>query len=364
MDISRLPLSSKPIPALSEPTSCKHFSKEAGATLTCCTNETIAHITAAFAKAQKAMNIAEHEIATNPFTHDIVKLMKDTVAMTCGLVPGLCPPGVNVTLDKYMTILAQAAKQVQIDQIKCGSGLLAYTEGMICFACEVNWKKFLNNETKVIQLAEETCSAINHACDPVFKSSMNVAIQAQNFAKELVKEISGMTIPFNMASIPDMCGGTLGAPGDCSKHLCHSMLNGFGVPNMSWNPQVGPTPPAARRLVGDAFESVERALGERLVQLQASIVAPALAPARSLTGATGFAATVEHNAYSSSGGYDPYQAGCADIKCPPAGSNPSGMPGWLIGVLACSGVALLVGAVVVVRRRQAGQQGHNYNSLA
>jgi hypothetical protein len=185
INLNSLPLASLPVPSFEEPTACKEFSKEAGAELTCCTNETIAHIAAAFSVAQKAMNVAEAAIANNAFVDELVGLLDGVVNITCFFAH--CPPGVRVTIQKYIAILAEASKEVAVSQVKCASGMLAYTEGMICFACEVNWAKFLDNETKVIRLAQNTCDSVYKSCDPVFNAAMNVAIQAQNFAKELVK---------------------------------------------------------------------------------------------------------------------------------------------------------------------------------
>ena len=39
-------------------------------------------------------------------------------------------------------------------QLSCGEVLLAYTEGMMCFACEANYQDYLDDDAKVVQLAE------------------------------------------------------------------------------------------------------------------------------------------------------------------------------------------------------------------
>jgi hypothetical protein len=46
-------------------------------------------------------------------------------------------------------MLVAATKQLEVAQIDCAEVMLAYTEGMMCFACEAGYDSFIDEESKV-----------------------------------------------------------------------------------------------------------------------------------------------------------------------------------------------------------------------
>ena len=237
-----LPVPASPVPppaALAKTCRAYEMSPEV-----CCDNSTVHAIESAFVVAHAAISAAEDSIdGGTTVANSIVKVVSGAISEFCGLNPPLFAAVCHTlmsTIDTYTSRLLGDVRRIAEDQTRCASAIATYAEGMACFACEVQFESYLDLEKQVIRLSSKTCDAVYDHCAQSIQNDVNELLRTvSDFTNELTSELTGGDLPipsFKPPVIPDMCGGSFAAPGDCRKFICHSLLNGFDASDwLNWS---------------------------------------------------------------------------------------------------------------------------------
>lgn len=304
----------------------------------CCTTESLAAVEDALALANLTLTSAVRVINKAPF----INQLEQTVREACDTIQ--CSDDVYHKINGYFNLLDSTFKAFQDAQIECTNALLAYTQGMMCFACESEYPQFLNETAFTVELAVHSCSEVRHKCQPVHDAMNRLVRTSTDFVNEICKDVAGMT-PIDICKTPDMCGGTFCKRGDCSHYTCHQLLNGFTLPSYTWGahlPQLTETqtPTTAR----DAKEQLAESL-----RVQHNAWVGAVADANSVfRGPVQVASEPSHNVYSKNG-YDSYEVGCVDLKCPAQWFEPTY---WRVFLGLSIVMVLSIVACMYIRRKK------------
>ena len=358
-----LPSPTSPVPppaALSK--TCRAFEHKKEV---CCDNATVHAIESAFVVAQTAITAAEDSIDSGTtFAKSIVTLVSGTISKVCELNPPLIAAVCHKlmgTIDSYTQRLIDNVRKMAVDQAQCASAIATYAEGMACFACEVQFKSYLDLEQQTIRLSSNTCDAVYDRCAQSIQNDVNELLRTvTDFTGELMSELAGDDAPipsFKPPVIPDMCGGTFAAPGDCRKFICHSLLNGFDVSEwLNWSNWMS----AVASLEEEEEDhqesggntrhldaSVMKALAEKPARVAGALRRMLEPASKSLSVPT---SSESYNEYSEDG-YDAFGVGCRDLKtCP-------GMPWWGYALLCVGAVAVVGGIAFFVVQKTKKRNG-------
>lgn len=381
--------------SVQEAVACSYFAGQQ----TCCDAETLRQASAVLIEVKNTVALVQDIISHNNYTEWLVMAVRLAVNATCAEadVPD-CEHKLNDVLGSYEVPLLNAMEDIVDKEDDCVDGLLAYATGMVCFVCEEDWQKYLNVKKKEIFLATNTCDQVHNACLPVANSVvglMDIALDMVNAvmnALQLELDIAAL-----VEDLPDLCGGTLKEQGDCREYICHNVANGFATPAQSnWgelayikNSTAGATAPSMEQTNTEGTDSevvrrevlqeVHARANNGIVGLHlevSSLFRRAAGKISQAVGGNGEAKGTADSTYGSSAdirivpgnesslftnhsfnvyisdGYDAYKIGCASDNslCP-----QKFFPGWAIG-LVCVSVVAVFGFLVflVVRRRRYG----------
>eukprot|EP00750_Incisomonas_marina_P008094 INCI15222.1.p1 GENE.INCI15222.1~~INCI15222.1.p1 ORF type:complete len:412 (-),score=73.88 INCI15222.1:413-1648(-) len=313
----------------------------------CCTNETLQQINYYFQMGDELLNQTGMLIQNNDYPSKLEALVTAQMELICTSInenyfPTLaadCRKAESI-LTTYTDKLSQAAQDVVEAELKCAQGLSNYFKGVLCFACEADWDKYLVRDIDEaitgLNLNEDTCDSIVRECEPVNDAVIKVATTAVDFADAMLTEFTGglwpalnVNLDDLVNDLPDSCGGTMGSPGDCKTFYCESgAVSGMLTPtqsNWGWN-------------------TVTEAHTRQLTVAQRRALEAVAATTSSSV-----------NVYTSNG-YDAYRVGAADV--------PSGLQPWAVALIAVAAVAVVatVVAVVVVRRSRGVSRSVQYST--
>jgi len=348
---------------------CAYF---VGNPSTCCSAETLQAVIKAFTDAEQVIKTAEAEISKdkNPVANAVMASVESIGKIICDagskILPGLedkCKQYSDV-VSKYSKIFTQDSYAIVEAQTKCAEAVTAYAEGLVCFACTVNFKDYVDLEKKVIKISKKTCDGIYDQCETAVQKSVTQLLQhVEDFVNEIVKIFSGTPASGfpKVSDFPDMCGGTLSKPGDCKAFVCDMMLDGFATSQwLNWSRLKPPQNVlnGNRRLISDSKNVVVNLKTEddiaTFVHMHLSTQHRRLAEhyTKEYNEMYNAKASSKHNEYVD-GGYDAYTVGCAN-----SGVDCGGLPTWAV-ILAILGGALIIIATgfVVIRRFKRGGSG-------
>jgi hypothetical protein len=253
--------------------------------------------------------------------------------------------GDNATIQQDVAALKAAVTTLQTSQTQCVLSLIGYTEGMMCFSCAANATQFVDTANLALLLSEDTCTGVTNGCIGVFDS-------AHTILKTILRIVSNFA-PVDETQIdnmPDMCGGTEAAPGNCTEFICNNVLQGVRIPNYDWD---------INGLINNTglSDSVSPA---NLAAVLLKMTSKKTNSIRRAMSAVAAAATVK-NVYVKSGGYPALAVGCSGDACGTSSTAaPSSSHTVAIAVGVTAGVVvLLVAIVVVVRQRSSGRSGED-----
>ena len=301
---------------------------------TCCSPDTLQAIIKAFTDAEQVIKTAEAEISKSktPVSNAIMESVESIGKPICDIAGKLMPElkekckQYTDTIAKYSKIFAQDSYNLVEAQTKCAEAVTAYAEGLVCFACTVNFKDFVDLEKKVIKISTKTCDGIYDQCETAVQKSVTQLLQhIQDFVEEIIKIFSGTgakDFP-KVSDFPDMCGGTLSKPGDCKAFVCDIMLDGFVTSQwLNWS-RLTPSSKVLhnnRRLIAESRTSVKDLKTENdvaeFVHFHLSTQHRHLAEHFANEYDIASSASSTHNEYVDNG-YDAYTVGCANsgVNC-------------------------------------------------
>ena len=342
---------------------CAYF---VGNPATCCSEDTLKKIVAGFTAAREIIQTQEQFIKKDPISDTVLLALEGITTVVCDAkLPlyneALCNK-LKATNTTYVKLLADDVQNIVSAQLKCSEGVLAYAEGLVCFACNVEFKNYLDLEKKTIKIATRTCDAIYDQCEnAIMVSVQKLLADLQKFVEQIVKDLSGDKLPVPMPSadsIPDMCGGTVAHPASgekCKEFVCDTMLNGFSSLHwLNWQNKY-PAPSKRRALLADKMAPVEA--GQTVEEVALAHILDAhsrlseraqekfLVEGRGNGGRKLEAYASSHNTYAADG-YDAYGVGCAN-----SGVDCGTLPAWAIVLMIVGGTAVILGSVYVTLRR-------------
>jgi len=207
--------------------------------------------------------------------------------------------------------------------------------------------------TQVINLAQRTCDMVHSQCVRAVQTGVNKLLAIVTaFAAELTRDLTGAPAGPTMppVNLPDMCGGTMSAPGDCKQFLCHHMLDGFASNNwLDWSvlesalAALGSTESTGAQVTGAGGDMTVDEVSSRVAAAPQRIMAALRLPVAAVTG---------HNVYVAHGGYDAYAVGCQQTEgC----KSTVGLVPYAAVLIALAVVCVLGGgACLLFRRRRKG----------
>jgi hypothetical protein len=286
----------------------------------------------------------------------------NSIKWICGFKPAKCTE-LQAAFTTFKNSFSSARAELMKAQLTCSRSLLAYSEGMMCFACNADFSKFIDNTTNVVKLATRVCTDVSAVCSPVFTASRKLLRVYKDIIDQVVTILTGK--PQN-STPPDLCGGTISAPGNCQTRMCNRILRGFGLPLIG-RVSIGrrlaqpSTMDEALRLLEQVHSEEHRQLLLEVQEQTFTLPSEFMASGRQLnTGVT--------NQYTA-GGYDAYGVGCTDVSCPPTPSSassqggPQSSAGAIAGaVVGVFGVGALVAGVYFYRRRLLASAPANANT--
>eukprot|EP00331_Platyophrya_macrostoma_P003730 CAMPEP_0176431500 /NCGR_PEP_ID=MMETSP0127-20121128/14848_1 /TAXON_ID=938130 /ORGANISM="Platyophrya macrostoma, Strain WH" /LENGTH=383 /DNA_ID=CAMNT_0017813517 /DNA_START=60 /DNA_END=1211 /DNA_ORIENTATION=+ len=285
----------------------------------CCGNAMLVAIETALNTTRTAINAAKASINNE----ELFQQMFDSLSLIGG----------NSTIQQDIADLHTAINALQSSQTECVLSLVGYTEGMMCFACSANASQFVDAATLSFLLSADTCSGVTSSCLPLFDSASNVL--------DVIARIISRFMPVDdsiLSHMPDMCGGTEAAPGNCSEYICNTVLQGVRIPNFGWD---------ISGLNNDTMEgSVAPAnLAKRMARAVSKTVAHTMA---AVTAATGV-----KNVYVENGGYPALSVGCSGDACGTAQSSTNSNDHTVaIAVGVSVGAAALIAIIAIVAKQR------------
>jgi hypothetical protein len=304
----------------------------------------------------------------------------------------------NRGVDQYVQQLTNKMANLKNSQSTCVQTLLAYTQGMACFACSQDFAKFIDIPTTTFRISQDTCDGIVSACSGVYSAVNDLLVTSSQAVTQFVPTMGDL-----MKAVPDMCGGTVGQPGDCSKYVCSAWVQGIEIADYSWKAKPFPSfksSPAGIALLAKHEQFLQavhanaedklKAEQELMAQVHHAIVnfAPAYylpasstrssasASATTTTTTTtttistsGVVSTQENgvtalaaggNTYTTDG-YKALQVGCADVTCnTPVDPNNNA---WIIPVSIISVIAVATVVYCVFRAKNSKDDGNEFQPL-
>lgn len=283
----------------------------------CCSNDVLEAIALATNRSKQALSAARTSI-------DHEEMFATMIALLDLLVP-------NSTVHEDLVLLNSSILALKGAQAQCVNALNAYTEGMMCLSCAVNASQFVDVSTRSFLLSEDTCSGVVQRCTPVFDASRRILKNLLSIVSKLFPQDDS-----DFESLPDMCGGTEAAPGNCSEFMCNVWLNGVRIPGYAWNlePSGNVTPP------------VEDSVSPR------SVVARIRSMLNFPVSEESLRASVSANLYVSTG-YPALLVGCADEDCSSPEVPAQESSHTLAIALGCGigGALMVLAAIILVRRK-------------
>lgn len=224
----------------------------AGASASCCTEQTLTEIADFFEEGDALLEAASQAIQDNDYPTQLADELTSGMDTLCGFLGNLPFGGLAATckaaeevVDDYAGKMAQAAEDIVAAEIDCAQALRTYFKGVLCFACSPIWDEYLvfdaSGALVGLEVNQNTCVRIVDECAAVNTGVIAVAELATSFAEDLITAFSSGLFSPNLGDLvtdlPDACGGTLGAPGNCDDFYCHTLLSGANTPvqaNWGW----------------------------------------------------------------------------------------------------------------------------------
>ena len=351
---------------------CAYF---VGNPSTCCSPDTLQAIIKAFTDAEQVIKTAEAEISKdkNPVSNAVMTSVESVGKIICEagskIIPGLeekCKQYTD-TVAKYSKIFTQDSYDIVEAQTKCAEAVTAYAEGLVCFACTVNFKDYVDLEKKVIKISTRTCDGIYDQCETAVQKTVVQLLQhIQDFVEEIIKIFAGTSAKGfpKVSEFPDMCGGTVSKPGDCKAFVCDIMLDGFVTSQwLNWD-RLKPSSSVLhtnRRLIAESKTAGKKLKTENDVAefVHFHLTTQHRHLAEHITNEyTKLSASTSHNEYTASG-FDAYTVGCAN-----SGVHCGGLPTWAVVCALVGGAMIIIAtAFIAVKRCKNKQSGRNGASL-
>lgn len=298
----------------------------------CCSESALEQIDFYFELGDTVLNATGMLIENNDYPTEVESLISGEMDLVCSFVsqdlfPTLyqdCEQASDI-VSQYSADMVQAAEDVASAEIKCAQALATYYKGVLCFACEPSWDKYLirdaDNVVTALNLNNNTCASIVEECAAVNTAVHKVADVAVEFVDSLLDLFSSGSTSFSLSvdslvdSLPDACGGTMGSAGDCTDYYCRSSaVSGMQTPTQTnWGFLSGSS---------RALEALK--------------------------------ATTSSNLYTATG-YDAYSVGEAD-------SGEDATAPWVAAAVAVPSVAVVIGVAVYIRRRMTSSRSTHFSS--
>jgi len=356
----KLVLNDKPMPYPAGSDVCKSFK---GKDKTCCSKTALDAISLAFNSANDAITLAEETVKDSTrFGSDIADKLSEVYTGFCKLAGPIFRDGcsrITKLVDTFTQNLIAKAEAISVAALSCGKSVLAYAEGISCFACEVSFNNFLDVPSKTIKLTQDTCDGVYDKCiDAVQVTVVDLLQTVEDFAAELAKQLTGADIKIPLLSnVPDFCGGTLANPGNCKEFICYDMLNAFSTKSWLNYANWSPLKSLSRRLNEINFENLNQVEAlehvSRALTKYGDDVSSELALVARKNAASG------HNTYVSAGGYPAYSVGCEENPdlCKSDGLSVPVIVGAVVAGVAA--VSLVAVGVVAFRRRRLSKEAES-----
>jgi len=122
--------------------------------------------------------------------------------------------------------------------LTCISAMEKYAVGMLCFACTTNFNKLLTTNPQgavtALLMKNSTCSFLTNACAPVNTAFISLAqelvtlelLEAKASKNPFANFVAGL-LAQEATNLPDLCGGTVNAPGNCTHAICDQWVGGL-----------------------------------------------------------------------------------------------------------------------------------------
>ena len=221
----------------------------------CCSKDTLDNIKDFFDTAEDLLEDAQDALEDVDLGDQIKDMLEDSeMDEMCDDLKQFLPTAncddLSDVMSEYADKYGDAFEDVIDAALQCTAGFSAYYKGMLCFACEPEWSDYVNRDTDgnvvSLKLHTDTCTNIVQECKPVNDALHEIADVTDNFMQDMMDALLGSSISsllgraFDIGSItdewPDMCGGTMASPGDCTVAICESeVLSGINVPSGMWN---------------------------------------------------------------------------------------------------------------------------------
>ena len=141
----------------------------------CCSASTLANITAAINATQTAL---KNSMATVVTAATALKGNSDAYANACSAGSAYTLSASScVTFNANAKTVGTSATQLVTDANTCLSALQLYSSGMLCFACNADWNKYVSGSTVAIHTNTQT--RLSAACGPLnadFTNMMNAVV--------------------------------------------------------------------------------------------------------------------------------------------------------------------------------------------
>jgi len=316
---NRVDLPNRPVPFPSQDitntTVCSFYASLPG-NLSCCDANALRLIANAVRAVNVTMQSYVNDINNNKWVDQLLKLLAK--------MPG------NSDAEKDLQTLSELFSNLTAAQATCARTLSAYTEGMLCFACNPQYNSFLDNATKTWRLATSTCDRLVAGCKGVYLLVNDIVSNSKGIVNKLFPGMKNF-----VKDLPDMCNGTADQPGDCERAVCDRWVHGLHIPTYKWKAQDDPS--------GQDLE--DRHVVELLYKSFGALSSSSLSTSPEVPGG---------NVYVTSGGYDPMTVGCntgVDTECPePVEPDDTGSDeddsGRLMVAVAVAGAVVAVGAAI------------------
>jgi hypothetical protein len=299
---------------------CTYFVGDEG----CCTNETLVAAENAYLEASISLNSASIITAGLNYTAYFVDEVASVAKSVCKVSPKCSQSALDSAITEGRAQLTDVVRTMLMDARRCVASLDAYAMGMVCFACSPDSHAYLVNASDAsaaIRIEEHACDQVFDQCHPLLDDSSRLLSAAVDMTDALAHALGAqLPVPpyLDPRSHVDMCGMVSGQASEaaCREFVCGTLLNGFSIPKLSFEPWP----------------------------------APSLLKAKS-------AAAHGHNVYSSSLGWQAYTVGVEDVGAIDGG----GMALWQVGLVGVGSVAAgaLVAAAGMHATRPRRTQGHD-----
>ena len=308
LGLSGLPLAGTPY-VMNQTSICKFYQSMS----VCCSPDALRMIESALNVTKTQMAIAQNMISKESFIAGIEEVLSS-----------LAPE--NSTAKADLQQLSAAFQRMIDAQFTCVASLIAYTEGMLCSACNTQFDQFVDSENHLFLLSTSTCDGVVGGCSGVFEASRDVLRLVVSILTEFLPALEP-----HFENAPDMCNGTLQAPGNCTDMICNTWMRGIRIPLYAWNV------PSGLQQSGKQVAVRPSLLYHRVLRML---------PRLHL-----FSPTAGSNVYTASG-YRALDVGCSDVACtapPPEGATPSNAVYIAVG---CTGAVVVVVAIAALIHRK------------